>query len=430
MYKDTYVLADCNNFFVSCERVFNPKLNNKPVAILSNNDGCVIARSDELKQMGVPMGVPLFKWADIFRERNVAILSANFSLYQDMSQRIYNCFREFSEEVEVYSIDEAFLRLTSQDEKRIFTSCQLIKKTIYKWTGIPISLGIAKTKTLSKLANKIGKKFSETQGIFFIESSDHLLETPYMAQLGLSAVWGIGFRIARRLKTYDIYSFENFINADRHLLKQIFGVGLERTWLELHGVRCFPLKPHARKQKSILCSRTFKEPRKSYDELLAAISSYTQSVGRTLRKQHSVAGNIGVFLQTRYHPKNHHAYYNNFKAVPLETSSNYTPTLISHAKEGLSSIFKEGYEYKRAGVILTEIFDEKAFPQNLFIPNTEQTYRRCSKLMGTFYSINTHWGKGTIELATQQLGKNYVEQRMRSSRYTTNWLELKTVSSI
>jgi len=425
-HTDMYAIADCNNFYVSCERVFDPKLNNRPVAILSNNDGCVIARSNELKQLGVPMGAPVFEWKDIFEQNNVQLRSANFPLYQDMSQRIYNCLQEFCEQIEVYSIDEAFMRFGSFETHRLISHCRIIKDKVYKWTGIPISIGIAYTKTLCKLANKISKKFPENEGIFLIE---HLLDSKnvlYLSHLDISDIWGIGYRIAPKLKVLDIYTIPEFVNNSRHLLKQEFGVGIERTWLELNGVRCHPIKPSRSFKQSILCSRTFKQPRHNFDELLRSISSYTDSAGRTLRSQHSVAGCIGVFLQTNRHTN--FGFYQNFRSIKMNSATNYTPTLIDYSKNALQSIFKPGYKYKRAGVLLTEICSDKEFQQNIFVQHDSDQTKKNSNLMQAVDRLNSFWGVGTIKFATQQLGtSNYVEQTMRSARYTTNWLELLSV---
>jgi DNA polymerase V len=425
-HTDMYAIADCNNFYVSCERVFDPYLNNKPVAILSNNDGCVIARSNELKQLGVPMGAPLFEWKDIFEKNKVQLRSANFTLYQDMSQRIYNCLQEFCEQIEVYSIDEAFLRFGSFEATRLISHCRVIKDKVYKWTGIPISIGIAYTKTLCKLANKISKKFPENQGVFLIDRLLDSKNASYLTHLDISDIWGIGFRITPRLKILDVYTISDFLNSSRHLLKQEFGVGVERTWLELNGVRCYPIKPSRSFKQSILCSRTFRHPRHHYDEILRAISSYTDSAGRTLRSQHSVAGSIGVFLQTSRHTNL--GFYHNFRSIKMDTPTSYTPTLIINANKALEIIYKPDYKYKRAGVLLTDICSEKEFQQNIFVHLDSGQIKKNNNLMQAMDGLNSFWGVGTIKFGTQQLGTgSYIEQTMRSARYTTNWLELLSV---
>lgn len=426
MYRDIYALVDCNNFYVSCERVFDPKLNHRPVAILSNNDGCVIARSNELKELGVPMGTPAFKWKDVFEQNNVELRSANFSLYQDMSGRIYDCLQEFCEQIEVYSIDEAFLRLSLFETTKLLSHCSLIKNRIYKWTGIPISIGIAYTKTLCKLANKISKKFPENQGIFFIKNLHSSKNFQYFSHLDISDIWGIGFHITPKLKTLGIYSIRDFVSSNRHLLKQEFGVGIERTWLELNGVRCHPIKPARSFKQSILCSRTFKHPRHNYDEIFRSISSYVDSAGRTLRRQHCVAGCISIFLQTSKHSTS--KFYRNFQTITMDRASSYTPTLINNAEKALQLIYKPGYKYKRAGVLLTEICSNKEFQQDIFVHHNSEQTKKNSNLMQAVDRLNSFWGVGTIKFATQQLGTgNYIEQTMRSPRYTTNWLELLSV---
>ena len=428
MSSDIYGIVDCNNFYVSCERVFDPTLRNRPTAVLSNNDGCVIARSNELKAMGVPMGAPLFEWKDRFIENNVAVRSANFTLYQDMSERVFRSLHEFCQEIEIYSIDEAFLRIPITSPQRMLRNCIEMKETIYRWTGIPISIGLANTKTLAKLANKIAKKFIENDGVYLIEDITNYRHIKYLEHLDIDDIWGIGGRIARRLRIFDIADIPSLLQADRHLLRQEYGVMLERTWLELHSIRCYPINPHRSSKKGILCSRTFKKAYTEYNQVAQAVARFTDSASRTLRAQGSVTSRIWVFLTTdRFTPEGR---YSNSHLIKLQTPTDYTPILTKKALEGLKIIFRPGHKYKRAGVFLENFYNKGEYQQNIFTTSNPKEEIKQTILMKSFDKLNSIWGKDTVKFANQMIFLNPIkEQALRSPRYTTRWQEIPVIRS-
>lgn len=420
-YTDRYALIDCNNFFVSCERVFNPQLRNKPVAVLSNNDGCIISRSEELKKLGVPMCAVVFEWKDILEKHNVILCSGNFSLYQDMSDRVFQILRKFSEAIEIYSVDEAFLRLTLTDERKLIDYCRRIKQTVYEYTGIPVSIGIGTNKTQAKLANKIAKS-STHNGVALLDTNSMLTYAPL---LKLDDIWGIGYRSIKKLPVFNINSIQDFMKTDRHLLKQKFGVLMERTWLELHGVRCYPINTNRSSKKGILCSRTFKYAHSDYKKTLEAVASYAATAAVSLRNQNSLAGSISVFISTGKHSASRLI---NSHEIILDTPSAYTPTLAKAALTSLAKIYKSGIKYKRAGVFLSNLYDIGEVQQNMFAAYTSQI--KNSQIMATVDYLNSEWGKGTIKFANQGINVPVVvEQVMKSPKYTTNWLELPIISS-
>jgi DNA polymerase V len=426
--KDIYAIVDCNNFYVSCERVFDPSLRDIPVGVLSNNDGCVIARSNELKALGVPMGAPLFEWKDKFIEYGVVVKSANFALYQDMSERVFRSLREFCEEIEIYSIDEAFLRINI-GHKRLIELASDIKNIIYQWTGIPISIGLANTKTLAKLANKIAKKNAEHEGIYLIENLQDPKHTTYVSPLDLDDIWGIGNKIAYNLRIYGINNIYEFLDADRHLLKQQQGVLLERTWLELHGIRCYPINITRSSKKGILCSRTFKRAYTEYDQVAKAVAKFADNACRSLRAQGSIASHVWVFITTdRFTPEGR---YSNSHRSKLSQPSDYTPKITKTALAGLRQIFRPNHKYKRAGVFLDNISPKGQIQQNFFYQHDLQSERKHTSLMRHFDKLNQIWGKGTLKFANQFLNVPEIqEQALRSPRYTTRWEEIIVVKSI
>ena len=423
--NDIYAIVDCNNFYVSCERVFDPSLKDIPVGVLSNNDGCVIARSNELKAMGVPMGAPLFEWKDRFIANKVVVKSANFALYQDMSERVFRSLQEFCQEIEIYSIDEAFLRINA-DSRRIQKLALEMKTNIYQWTGIPISIGLANTKTLAKLANKIAKKYTENDGIYLIRDLSHPKHSKYLEHLDLYDIWGIASRIAYNLKIYNINTIAEFLKADRHLLKQEQGVFLERTWLELHGIRCYPISPNRSPKKGILCSRTFKKALTEYDEVAKVVAKFADSASRNLRTQGSVASNVWVFLTTdRFTVEGR---YSNSHLFRLSEPTDYTPEITKAALTGLKKIFRHNHKYKRAGVFLDNLSPKGQIQQNFFYEHDSSADKKRTAVMSYFDKLNNLWGKGTVMFANRILNAPQIrEQNLRSPRYTTRWEELPII---
>lgn len=422
-YLDNYALMDCNNFFVSCERVFNPKLRNIPVVVLSNNDGCIISRSNEAKKLGIPMGAVVFEWRNLLDRNNVALCSGNFTLYKDMSDRVFQTLQEFSDRIEIYSIDEAFFRLNPGKEHALLDFCSRIRETIYRNTGIPVSIGVGKNKTQAKLANKFAKKYYEERGVAAF-SRDMLSSSE--RPISLDDIWGIGYRSVKKLPVFDINTLTDFMKADRTLLKQYFGVVMERTWLELHGVRCHPLSTSRSSKKGILCSRTFRYAHGDFGRIRESIANYTANAARNLRKQSSLAGSVGVFLSTRKHNVSHMITQSYF--THLDSPTAHTPSLAKVALDSLTRIYQLGETYKRAGVYFSDLYDFNEVQQNMFVNYTDKS--EDTKTMSAVDYLNLHWGIGTVKFANQGINKEVViEQSKRSPRYTTNWLELPVISS-
>jgi DNA polymerase V len=308
-----FAIVDCNNFYVSCERVFNPKLVGKPVVVLSNNDGCVVARSNEAKALGIKMGVPVFQISRLMKTHNVQALSSNYALYADMSQRIMNTLSRFTPDVEIYSIDEAFLDLSQFKQYDLTDYGHKIRSTIKQWTGIPVSIGIAETKTLAKIANKIAKKSVKAEGVLNLTASPYLNRALEITDVG--DVWGIGRSYSKFLNTYGIHNALQLLDADDKFIKKRMGITGIRLLNELRGIPCYALEQFPYPKKGISVSRTFKNSIESLDDLKEAVAAYASIGAEKLRKEHSVAGVIMVFLMTNRFKKEN--YYVNIKNIRL-----------------------------------------------------------------------------------------------------------------
>ncbi len=359
--RSLFALVDCNNFYVSCERVFNPLLCNKPVVVLSNNDGCAVARSNEAKALGIPMGAPAFQYAALFKKNKVVVLSSNYTLYGQMSHRVMQTLAQFTPDFEIYSIDEAFLQFI--DEPGLLPNAQKIKQTVWQWTGIPVSIGIAPTKTLAKVANRYAKKHLPQEGIFML--NDPELQKTILTDFPVEDVWGIGRQISHLLYRNGIRTAWEFAcMEDRWIKKNLSVVGLRTAW-ELRGVSCLSLQEAAPPKKSIVCSRSF--GREVFDEadLAEALATYVATAAEKLRAQGSIAAFIEVFLNTnRFKEEN---YYGNAIHLTLPQATDYTPFLIHYAKHGLHKIYKSGFGYKKIGVLLGGLVSSKALQRDLFL---------------------------------------------------------------
>lgn len=412
-------LVDCNNFFVSCERVFNPGLCGKPVVVLSNNDGCIVARSQEARKLGVPMGAPHYQWVDFFKRQGVIALSSNFSLYSDLSERVMQTLRQFSPDLEIYSVDEAFLIV---DEKEAVAWCQKLRETIRQWTGIPVSIGIAPTKTLAKVASKQAKKTEEgVFGIFSEEVREALLQ-----QLPAREIWGIGRRMSLSLEKKGIRTAGQFKDKEDLWIRRNFSVmGLKTAW-ELRGQSCFSFEQESVPKQSLLHSRTFGRPLLTKEELLQAVASFASSLGEKLREERSMAGCLQVFIMTSPH-KEAESYYGNQALTLFPEPTSYTPALIEAAVEGVKRIFRPGYAYKRAGVHLSQFSPEGALQRDLFVSENGPLREKKRQAMVALDAINTRFGAGALHFA--QSGKNAPFRKVenKSPCYTTEWDELLTI---
>ncbi|MBN2479198.1 MAG: Y-family DNA polymerase [Parachlamydiales bacterium] len=409
-----YVLIDCNNFFATCETVFNPKLKNKPLVVLSNNDGCVIARSKEAKSLNIPMGAPIFEYKDLIQKKILHVFSSNFSLYGDMSMRVFKTAETFSYPMEIYSIDEAFLYIDKDvDFKKLADE---IKKKIYKWTGLSVSVGIAKTKTLAKLANEIAKKESGT-----LVFNDQQTIDKYLKNTSIEDIWGIGRKFAKRLNRLDIYTAFDLTNMDDFLLKKKLTVNGLKTALELRGKPCYKLDQNPSAKKSITSSRSFGNKIENFNDLFNMLASFVSLGAQKLRKQKLKTSFLTVFITTSYHSKD--PFYSNSCSVSLPIATSYTPDLISYAKNALKKIYKNGYCYKKAGVILNDLSKENENVQQDLFSNL--TSDKKDYLMKILDNINFKANKKAVYFASEKiLEKHKSASNMRSKKFTTTFEDL------
>ena len=389
-------IIDVNNFYVSCERVFNPKLENKPVVVLSNNDGCAISRSNEAKALGIKMGTPWFKLKEFAKQENVTALSSNYTLYLDMSHRVMTLLSKFSPEQEIYSIDESFLDLTSFKSKDLIQYSQQIKTKIKQWTGLPVSIGIGSTKTLSKLANHIAKKNSSFKGVCNLNVMDNDTLETWMSHIPVNEVWGVGRSLAPKLNQLGIISVLDLKLADPDYIRQQFSIVLEKTVRELNGVMCMELKDVEEPNKEIMVSRSFGRRVKDKEELIEAITSYTSRAAERMRKQESVATSIYVYIRTS--PHDDKKQYANGVNIPLFQPSDDSMVLTNAALLGLDYIYREGFDYQKAGVTLCHLASKHKMQGNLF--NDTISHSRM-KIMDT---INQRW-KGKLKLGSEGVTK-------------------------
>ena len=416
-----FALIDCNNFYASCERLFQPSLRDKPIVVLSNNDGCVIARSNEAKSLGIPMGAAAFKYKKEFKKHNINVFSSNYALYGDMSSRVMNMLRTFSPDVEIYSIDEAFLRFDGFDLFNLQTIGDEMQEKVTKGTGIPISVGIAPTKALSKVANRVAKKFPErTKGVYVMDTDDKRIKA--LKWLKIEDVWGIGRRISRKLQAQDITTAYQFTQLpDEYVRKEYSVVGL-RLKKELSGERVLGLDK-TKKKKAIATTRSFDRMLTSFDDVNERVSTFAISCAEKLRKQGSACNMLMIFVHTNGHRKDLQQYSRNIM-VKTDYPTNSSIDLVKYASAGLRAIFKEGYKYKKAGVIVMGICPEEQQQMNLFLnPNPKHKH-----LMEVMDKINASVGQQKLKLAVQDLGRTWkMKQERLSPRYTTKLNEIITV---
>ncbi len=409
-----FALVDCNNFYASCERVFNPKLDKKPIVILSNNDGCVISRSNEAKALGIPMGAPAFKYDSIFKKNKVHIFSSNFPLYGDMSSRVMSILSRYTPNIEIYSIDEAFLEFKGFENYDLENYGKKIRKTILKWTGIPVSIGFAPTKALAKVANRISKKFdNETGGVYVISSKEK--KDKALKWLKIEDVWGIGFKHAARLKSYKINKAYDFtMLPDDWVRKQMSVIGL-RLKKELEGESVLSLEESRSPKKAIATTRSFEKNITDFEDLKERVSTFSICCSEKLRNQKSNCNSIYVFVKSNRHQKNKLQYRNGI-VMTLPYGSNSSITISKYAVEGLKKIYKKKIEYKKAGVIVMGLVPNNRTQLNIF----EKENPKHQALMKTLDFIAKKEGPSKVKLASQDLKRIWkMKQTKLSSRYTT-----------
>ena len=422
-----FALVDVNNFYVSCERVFAPKLKDVPMVVLSNNDGCAVARSAEVKALGVKMGTPWFQMKDLAKQHGIQAYSSNYTLYGDMSGRVVEVLRKFTPNLEVYSIDESFLRIeTVLKQYADPTSLgQIIKQDVRDTTGLPVCVGIGASKTLAKLANHLAKKNPQFSGVCDISSMPKAALYQWMAETAVGEVWGIGGKTAKKLKELKINSVFDLVQVSPQAMRQQFGVVIERICYELRGVSCLQLEEVAPAKQQIISSRSFGKPVLSMEELAESVATHAARGAEKLRSQKSVTGALTIFVQTNPHkpfePQHHQSI-----TVVLSDPSDNTLTLTSAALKGLKQIYKTGFKYKKAGVILNLLADKPTMQQSLF--DDMEVKGKSAGLMKAMDSINSRFGNAAIKTAASGTKQDWqMRSGNRSPNYTTQWDELPVV---
>ncbi len=410
-----FALLDCNNFYASCERVFEPSLIDRPLIVLSNNDGCAIARSNEAKSLGVTMAVPIHQIQDLINTHNIAIRSANFTLYGDLSNRVMSIIQKFNPHIEVYSIDEAFFQCTVS--KTLIPSLWDLKNTVEQWTGIPVCIGVGKTKTLAKIANHVAKKSSVGVVCLNETNTKRILE-----KIPVSEVWGVGRRFAERLETMKILTAQQLQQAPAPWIRQRFGVVMSRTQEELNGISCLALEEIEPDRKQIVCSRSFGSTLSEYGELAQAVSTFVHRATEKMRKRNLEATLLTVSINTNPYSEFDQQYHQSgtIKLVPATAS---TGLLTQHALAILKKIYRPHYSYKRASVVLSELSRKEHHQQDIF------NDREDDQLALVMDKINQRFGRDTI--VPGRLKGNYHQWKMRqaylSKAYTTDWKQLMKV---
>ena len=415
-------LVDCNSFYVSCERLFNPRIRGKPVVVLSNNDGCIISRSNEAKALGIKMGEPYFKAKDIIVKNKVEVFSSNYSLYGDLSRRVMRTLKRFNSEIEVYSIDEAFLDLSNFPDNEVDKVGKEIRETVLQWTGIPTSIGIAKTKTLSKIANHIAKKKqSGVTSLIGIENLDPILE-----KIEINDVWGVGRQLTKFYQKNGIYNAKQLRNKSNTWIKKCSNVLSSRTAMELRGIPCIDLETTQTKRKSCVVSRSFGKRIEKFQELKEAVANYCLNASEKIRSESLVAKAITVFVRTSPFQRDY-GYYSNAKTVDFPIATNNSIETVKTAVAILESIFKNGYRYQKAGVMLTGLRNDDG-RKNLFSSEKDE---KIKSLMQSIDNTNYRYGRSTLSLASAGVHKKWNMRRQYSSKIdTADFFSLPKIKAI
>ena len=419
-------LVDCNSFYASCEAIFKPHLKNQPVVVLSNNDGCVIARSSLAKKVGIKMGVPFFEVKKLIKQNNVKVFSSNYTLYANISSRVMGVLKNYCDELEIYSVDEAFLILNKYSERSFFQRAMHIKKTVKKWIGVPVSIGIANNKTLSKIANHLAKK--DELGTQVVELLDRQQIEIALKVLEVGDIWGIGSRISKFLQSNSIQTAYDLYSSDPRWVRQHLGVVGERTYRELHGEMCFPIieSPEAKKQCRV--SRSFESYVENFKELEQRIISYATRASEKIRSDNLQAKRITVFIRSNKFNQKNQPYYGD-KTYSFISPTNDLFEIVRLAVEALSSIYKPGIKYKKAGVLLSDLSSEGIYNRDLFFQRSEKDLLKKIKVNRVFDRLNSRYGSGTICIAKENYEKFYLTRRKNlSPAYTSNFYDLPVVN--
>jgi DNA polymerase V len=420
--QNIVALVDCNNFYVSCERVFDPSLEGKPVAVLSNNDGCLVSRSNEVKALNIPMGAPGFKHEALIRKHGGTLLSSNYALYADMSSRVMRVLEDFSPELEIYSIDEAFLGLNGFRNRDLQQYGSQIRQTVRKWTGIPVSVGISRTKTLAKIANHYAKRYPGYHGCLVLLDDDRIEKA--LKQTPVAKIWGIGRQYDKFLRQNGIENAWQLRNAPEKFIDHYLTSVGHKTVLELQGFSCIEMDEAPAAKKSVICSKSFGKQVTKLSELEEAVSTYVTRAAEKIRSQKCVAGHMLVFLNTNRFKEG--PQYNNSAQTTLTPPSAFTPDLIRTALELLRDLYLPGFEYKKAGVMFSDIIPEEDVPLSLI--ETSYLDDRRKALTEAIDKLNKRNGRDTVFFASSGVKKEWEMKRARlSPAYTTRWKDLPRV---
>tara|TARA_B100000686_G_scaffold66699_1_gene72004 strand:+ start:2570 stop:3850 length:1281 start_codon:yes stop_codon:yes gene_type:complete len=410
--KNKIALVDCNSFYVSCERLFNPSIAKKPVVVLSNNDGCVISRSTEAKVLGIKMGEPYFKVKKIVKENDVKIFSTNFALYGDISRRVMKTLKQFSPQMEIYSIDEAFLDLSSLKNESLLDYGYKIRDTILKWTGIPTSIGIATTKTLSKAANYIAKK--DKSGVIDLVNSKHIDQI--LSKIKINDIWGVGKQLTKFYIKNGINTAYDLKNLHNGWIKKNTNVFGSRTAMELKGIPCVSLEPYQEKRKNCCVSRSFGNKVTKLEELNEAVATHCLNAAEKIRLDKQTVKKITVFIRTSPF-QNGKKYYANSKSIDLPLRTNDSIILVKKALTILEDIYKKGYRYQKAGIIFSDLKDVEIYSKNLF--STVNNEEKRIKLMKAIDYTNAKYGRHALSIAQAGIKKIWITKKKHSSKIDT-----------
>ena len=417
----SFALVDCNNFYASCERIFNPKLIGKPIVVLSNNDGCIITRSNEAKKLGVNMGEPYFKAKKIIKENNIKVFSSNYSLYGDISQRVMETLSSFSPDIEIYSIDEAFLGFNGFENYELKTYCKHIKEKVKKWVGIPVSIGLSETKTLAKIANHLAKKNLDYAGVCILKNK--LSIDKALKETEINDVWGIGKRSSVFLKKYNVRTAKDFTLLDRQWIRKNMGVVGEKIYFELQRVSCLDLDLIPSNKKSCCVSRSFGKSVEKLNDLEESISNYGVRASEKIRSEKLVTQSISIFVLTNHFNKREKQYSNSIR-LQLSFPTNDSIKIVKRALVGIRQIYRSGYCYKKVGIMLHELSSSSEIKGLLDVDR-----KQSDSIMKTIDKINYRYGNSSIKLASEGIEKKWSMRREKISKcYTTRFDELVEVN--
>jgi DNA polymerase V len=415
-------LVDCNNFYASCERLFQPRLQNRPIVVLSNNDGCVIARSDEAKELGIEMGAPSFLIEPVLQQHNVSVFSSNYTLYGDLSDRVMTTLSQFADQLEVYSIDEAFLNLSSFRHHNLTGYAQTIRNTVMQNTGIPVSIGIAPSKTLAKMANRLVKKRNKQLGVYCIDTMEKMQFT--LQNTLVKDIWGIGSQYTKLLNRHGFTTAWDLSRAPEEWVRKNLSVVGQRMYNELKGISCITFEEMPPKKKMVCVARGFGKVLSDKNEVMEALANFTAMVAAKLRSEQLVTNTIQIFVQTNAYRANEPQYFRSL-TIRLPVATNSTNELITHARQGFETIYRPGYNYSKTGCTAMELIPATEVQANVF--DTENRARN-SQLMQVLDKVNRSFGKNTVRFALQGFSTRWKLRQLKLSPcYTTRIEEVLTI---